>query len=270
MKPIEKLNYFTPHDITVETIHSILRDFNTQKRWTKTIPNYTYSIYYIVKGEYIAYIDNKKFNVVENDILYIPIDVNYRAEGGFSDIEFINIFFDATASVSESSNFFSAFHRYNIPSLKSLFVNINNEYNTHSFRQQIASKKILYDIFDILLSEEMKKSVYNAEYSALNASISYLENNYSKQDITIDYLANLSNYTTAHFITLFKRIFNTTPQKYLTNIRIKKAKELLLYSSYSITEIASLTGYSCPAYFSAAFKTATGCSPAFFRKNTTL
>ena len=146
-------------------------------------------------------------------------------------------------------------------------MKIHDEYNTPSYKQKIATKRHLYEILEALLTEEMKKSVYHADYSALNASVKYLENNYHKPDITIDYLANLSNYTPAHFITLFKRVFNTTPQKYLTKLRTEKAKELLLFSSFSITEIAALTGYSCPAYFSAAFKTAVGCSPAAFRKN---
>lgn len=267
MKSIKKLNYFTPHDVTIENIHSILKDFNT-KKWKKTVPHASSCLYFITKGEYTAYVENKVYHVKENDVLYLPVNISYYAESDGSKLEFINIFFDMSVNSADTSNYFSSFHIYNMPSLKSLFTNIHNEYNTPSFRQIVASKKLLYDIFDVIISEEMKKSIYHAEYSALSASIKYLESNYHRPDISIDYLANLSNYTPAHFITLFKRIFYVTPQKYLTDLRISKAKELLLYSSYSITEIASMTGYSCPAYFSAAFKTTTGIAPSTFRKNT--
>ena len=50
-------------------------------------------------------------------------------------------------------------------------------------------------------------------------------------------------------------------------MRMEKAKELLIYSRYSVSEIAEKLGYSDNTYFSNAFKSFTGVSPLNFRKN---
>lgn len=56
-----------------------------------------------------------------------------------------------------------------------------------------------------------------------------------------------------------------TPQQYITDIRVTKAKELLLYSSFNITEIASIVGYDNSFYFSRIFKKNTALSPREYK-----
>ena len=93
MKSIKKLNYFESHDITINTINSILKDFSN-KKWKKTIPHPNSCLYFITKGEYTAYINKKKYHIRENDLLYLPVNISYHAEGESSKLEFINIFLD--------------------------------------------------------------------------------------------------------------------------------------------------------------------------------
>jgi len=79
--------------------------------------------------------------------------------------------------------------------------------------------------------------------------------------------AKLCNISTCWFIHCFKAYTGMTPQQYITAIRITKAKDLLLYSSFNITEIASIVGYDNPFYFSRIFKKNTALSPRDY-KNT--
>ena len=81
-----------------------------------------------------------------------------------------------------------------------------------------------------------------------------------------DYAASL-NVSVCWFIRCFKRYTGATPQRYLTDIRIAKAKELLYSSTYTCSEIASGVGYPDPLYFSRIFKQETGMSPQMFRKH---
>ena len=50
-------------------------------------------------------------------------------------------------------------------------------------------------------------------------------------------------------------------------MRIERAKELLLNSSDSVTEIAFSSGYNDIYYFNRVFRKAVNCSPMEFRKN---
>ena len=60
---------------------------------------------------------------------------------------------------------------------------------------------------------------------------------------------------------------NTTPSRYLSILRLRHAKQLLLHYPYSITEISEMCGYSNPYYFTNAFRGYTGMSPTDFRKH---
>ncbi len=100
----------------------------------------------------------------------------------------------------------------------------------------------------------------------LAKAITYIEKNFGKK-IKVPFLAEISNYSERQFIRVFKEAFNCTPTDYITNIRVKNAKQLLAASNYSITEVAFRCGFSDSNYFSRAFKKATDLSPTQYRSN---
>jgi AraC-like DNA-binding protein len=68
------------------------------------------------------------------------------------------------------------------------------------------------------------------------------------------------------FRKLFKKELGLSPNQYLLDIRIKKAKELLLSTDFSINEIAGKTGFESIYHFSKFFKQKNKLSPSLFRK----
>lgn len=69
-----------------------------------------------------------------------------------------------------------------------------------------------------------------------------------------------------YLATIFKKETNTTPKNYLTHLRIRKAKELLLETRDSISYISQSVGFSDSLSFSKFFKKETGLSPLHYRK----
>lgn len=63
----------------------------------------------------------------------------------------------------------------------------------------------------------------------------------------------------------FKASTGTTPHAYLTDCRIRRAKELLASGKRSAADIASSLGFASYTHFSALFHAHTGISPADFR-----
>ena len=84
----------------------------------------------------------------------------------------------------------------------------------------------------------------------------YLRQNYDQQ---IDFVS------APYLSKLFHDHAGTSPSRYLTDLRMQKAKKLLLDSQLSIKEIAARVGYPDPFHFSKSFKNAVGMSPAQFR-----
>ena len=64
----------------------------------------------------------------------------------------------------------------------------------------------------------------------------------------------------------FKQIFGQSVFEYLVDQRMNKAKELLISTATSVSEIANIIGYNHPQHFITAFKRQFGCTPGEFRK----
>jgi AraC-like DNA-binding protein len=66
-------------------------------------------------------------------------------------------------------------------------------------------------------------------------------------------------------ITIYRRLFNTTPKQDLLNARVQKAKTLL-QTTLTLREVAALSGFQNEYYFSTAFRKKTGMTPSVFSK----
>jgi len=113
-------------------------------------------------------------------------------------------------------------------------------------------------------SEKMNRRETGLQLSILKV-VEYLQDNFN-QNFTNEELLNIANLSPYYFIRLFKKETGRTPQQYLIELKIDKAKELLSVSNYSITEICFICGFSEHSHFSKVFKRITGLTPLAFRK----
>lgn len=84
-------------------------------------------------------------------------------------------------------------------------------------------------------------------------------------DVSLAALARVACYSESHLIEVFMEVTDTTPHHFLASLRIQKAKELLLHTRKSATEIALDVGYQSFPTFSRTFKDYVGMTPARFR-----
>ncbi|MBE7019940.1 MAG: helix-turn-helix transcriptional regulator [Ruminococcaceae bacterium] len=264
----EKPRLISNYDINIVEVSSVAKEkYSTTWKYSKEFTKKMYKIAYVLNGEYVAYVNNKKYYLKDNDILYSGGFKKFSSYSITNNFSGIYIYFIVGDSMAEEDSFFYDIHQIKgNENIKKKFTAILNEYNSKSYNHKLKTKKILYEIFEDVLDAKLMTNNTNIDFYPLKNAISYLEQNYLKNDISINYLANLCNYTPAHFINLFKRIYDTTPKNYIIDLRMQKAKDLLIYTPYSILEISNITGYSNPAYFSAAFKASVGCSPLDYRK----
>ena len=120
----------------------------------------------------------------------------------------------------------------------------------------------------ILMNRGMKEASapYNNHVSIINKTVTYLHEHYNEPISIID-LAKENHLTPNWFNHCFQEYYGMSPQAYLLNIRIDKAKEFLTNYMLSISDVDLLTGYSDAFYFSRIFKRKTGLSPQQYRKN---
>jgi len=86
------------------------------------------------------------------------------------------------------------------------------------------------------------------------------------EDLSVARLAEWIGFTPDHFRRQFVRIFGMNPSRYVTQLRIKEAARLLLFSQTSIDEVAESTGFLDRFHFTRVFRNQTGENPAAYRR----
>lgn len=115
--------------------------------------------------------------------------------------------------------------------------------------------------------ERKRENVKNFdEQTTIKYLREYVGNNYTF-DISMQEVAEDMGYSDAYFSKLFKQYFNQNFTAYLTEYRIKKAKELLTDTNNSIKDISRMVGYEDSNYFAKIFKRIVGEIPSKFREN---
>lgn len=93
----------------------------------------------------------------------------------------------------------------------------------------------------------------------------YMDSHY-QEPLSLDDLAKLAHLNKYYLSHMFSDVYGISPINYLLERRIIHSKELLRNSTFSITQIAHMTGFSSSNYFSQAFKKYTGNTPQAYRK----
>jgi AraC family transcriptional regulator len=127
----------------------------------------------------------------------------------------------------------------------------------------------LAETIRLLICEKYTATAPKREHRALDAVtrsalVEFLSDGLDSE-IHLDRLAELAGMPVHAFISAFRRAFHATPYQFLLDLRIDRAKILLMSSATSITEIASSVGFSTPSHFATAFRKRVGISPSAYR-----
>jgi two-component system response regulator YesN len=98
----------------------------------------------------------------------------------------------------------------------------------------------------------------------ITPAINYIDANYNKH-ISLLEMARVSHLSVSRLAHIFKEQMGITLIDYLTSVRIERAKQLLLATEQSCTEICFQVGYNNQSYFTRSFKELAGMTPLKFR-----
>ncbi|MGO4370355.1 helix-turn-helix domain-containing protein [Paenibacillus sp. MCAF20] len=83
---------------------------------------------------------------------------------------------------------------------------------------------------------------------------------------TLDEMAAFVSLSKEQLRTLFQATYGISPVKYVRHVRLQRARDLLMLTSYPVKEIARMIGYPDQHHFSRAFQQAERLSPQGYRK----
>ncbi len=93
----------------------------------------------------------------------------------------------------------------------------------------------------------------------------YIDNHY-RENLTLDTLAEAVHISKFHLSHMFSREYGISPISYMLQLRLQECRELLRTTDYSVAQVARMTGFSSPSYFSQRFRAAEGMTPISYRQ----
>lgn len=117
------------------------------------------------------------------------------------------------------------------------------------------------------LPEENLVTPRNSTPATLMPALAYIEKSFSGK-VTCAAVAKICRMDSFRFSRTFKSAFGITFKEYLLRVRIKEACRLLEKPDIAINEVALLSGFNDPGYFSKIFKRYAGVSPSVYATST--
>lgn len=156
------------------------------------------------------------------------------------------------------------------PITRPLHLAINEILNcnlTSNAKVHYLESKIRLLLIDLFLGQETqigtnrKVSLSASDYETIENLVYYMET-HLKKPLTIKELSSVAGYNTTKLKSYFKKVHNTTIFKFITGLRMQKAKALILEDNYTIAQASYEVGYSNPQHFTVAFKKNMGYLPS--------
>ncbi|WP_439696830.1 two-component regulator propeller domain-containing protein [Mucilaginibacter sp. AW1-7] len=149
-----------------------------------------------------------------------------------------------------------------------------NDYMSKPFNFQILQTKIS----NLLLLNKKLKATYSkqiqltgteiacesADVKLLNTIMKWVEDQLSDSELSVEELSRHVGMSRGSLYYKLLEITGLSPVEYIRTIRLDKARALLEASDFNVAQIAYMTGFGTPSYFSKNFKKKYGLSPSEF------
>lgn len=152
--------------------------------------------------------------------------------------------------------------------LSSTYAHLRDLAFNETERSQRLKAHFIYDLLQLVNIENKRLTVESQPIikdPLILKSLEYIHQ-YAFTNIRIQKIASLMGISHVHFTRRFKESIGISPLDYITLLRLRKAKTLLLETDDTIEHIATQCGYSNGFYFSRIFSKKLHISPSKFRK----
>lgn len=249
------------------TVRAVIQDISMiyvyrteQKTWKHPDNIDLYCLSYQVSGHYDHKFPAQFLPVKADTLFFIPKCTPYSVkcvEQG----ESICVTFAAEADLAAC-----IFDCRDHPEIKTLFQKLLRYKNLQSPQNYCEAMAILYKLLSFIFRKQASPYVARSRQALLQSACDYMNENYADPTLKVGDLARRCDMSPKYFRTVFRRLYNTSPSRYLIDRRLQTAAKLLTESNLRIGEIAAQTGFADVYYFSKLFKSRFACAPGEYRK----
>ncbi|WP_424767067.1 AraC family transcriptional regulator [Paenibacillus sp. sgz302251] len=236
--------------------------------------NYTADVnklYYIQEGEGYIKIGDHKLFPKPGDLCLLPADI-VQSYGTLNANTYGKYWCHFTAKL-HNLNLFQVLDTPTIvrvsdhSSLRNKFRRLVEHHKSEEWTADLYVQATFLEILAFYLEQAGQVAINTpaaGPFEKMNVVLTYIEEHLA-DNITVDTLAQLVHFHPNYFIRMFKSTTGLSPIQYVNRKRMNKARQLLSFTSLSISAVAESLGMDA-TYFSRLFKEYTALSPSEYRE----
>lgn len=157
--------------------------------------------------------------------------------------------------------YFEAMHKKQIRELMHELIILHE-----TEKERLLFNSRLLALLDLIVKDgEYNSHASGEHFSTLRNAKAFMEAHYGEHILTCD-VAAFVGLSESHLRALFRTAFGISPHTYLTDVRIRAAKEMLWNSQIPIVDIAQACGFGCQQYMTDTFRKRLNISPRKYRE----
>lgn len=238
----------------------------------KSIPHTHYftELLLVTKGEGTFFAEGRSYPLKAGQLVFIPPYLEHTERSSRDcAMEYFVLGIDGISFLRADEKPKIMFYDVgNHSDITELFTGIHEEIRATRYGYEVICQNLLEILILKLIRTWQLVPVAISSMNLMKECIQikeYLDTNYAEH-ITLKTLTDLTHINKYYMVHSFTRCMGVSPIQYLNKRRLEMACHLLKASDYSMSDVASLTGFSSQSYFSQAFRKAYGTSQAQYRQ----
>jgi len=220
---------------------------------------------YILSGEADYTFGNKIVKAAQGNILYLSRNSKYQIDVSHQNYSYY--YFDFNFCGSDTTNYNCVvFKSELLEGLEVEFINLYKKWHRGSIADKAECMSLVYEIYSRVIASSVYSYITPSRKNDIDLALQTIRDNLHNPEFSIAEISKRIKISEVHFRRLFRKTHNISPMKYVTSLRIEKAKEYLRSKEMSVAETAEKCGFTSSYYFSRVFKSETGLTPSEYVK----
>ena len=254
----------TDSELDIQNILNVYKG-NIPPRNVVCKSRYSDCFVYVLTGSATYDFNGKVITANSGDIIYLAKDSCYtiKVTDDNYTFYFADFFFKNENPVVFENEIYSS---KSFAVLENKFKELYDLWRLGNFAEKIYCKSLIYHIYYQIVKSNLNSYVSRSNRKKIEEIIEFISNNLSDPKLSVSALSEMCNTSEVHFRRIFHQIYHVSPIKFISDLRIKRAKELLTTSTIKISEISKVCGFENQYYFAKKFKSQTHLTPSKYRE----
>ena len=253
---------------------------------------YDARMFFCLEGQGEIFANDKSYLLKKGSVIFINSGIKYQLSPPSKSVSYLAVNFDYTFENSNKkapiipataeeynksqlvehtiftdvSELNEVFYLENFSSVEKRLIQMEREYKQKFNHYELRLSSLMIEVLIRALRERIINSSVCEDVAIANKIVEFVIENYNTE-LSNKQIAQMFNYHPNYISSLIKKYTGMPLHKYIKNIRVAKATDMLSISDISITEVAELCGFYDASHFIRCFKDVIGITPLQYRSN---